>query len=67
MMARWVCVRPQPAWGLGGFGKVERWEGQGAKVLAGRGSLGVGLPKHPYYRDDERVEDVFSSPTWKPV
>jgi hypothetical protein len=53
---------------LGALEDLGRWKGGKGKVrkcFAGRGSLGVGLPKHPYYRDDERVEDVFSSPTWK--
>jgi hypothetical protein len=51
---------------LGALEDLGRWKGGKGKCLQDVARW-VGLPKHPYYRDDERVEDVFSSPTWKPV
>jgi hypothetical protein len=54
---------------LGALEDLGRWKGGKGKVRKCLQDVArwVGLPKHPYYRDDERVEDVFSSPTWKPV
>jgi hypothetical protein len=46
---------------LGALEDLGRWKGGKGKVRKCLQDVArwVGLPKHPYYRDDERVEDVF--------